>query len=68
MWDNDDCYIRIYSNTDCFIKVLMTALLELSILSNIFAFNIFVCENLIDSNSNIHNIHFSPTLTAFTVT
>ena len=28
MWDNDDCYNRVYSNTDCSIRVSMTALLE----------------------------------------
>jgi len=28
MWDNDGCYIRVYSNTDCSIRVSMTALLE----------------------------------------
>ena len=38
-----DCYIRVYSNTDCFIRVLMTALLEYIDPIEYICFKIFVC-------------------------
>ena len=52
-----DCSIRVYRS-----------ILAILCLMNIFALKISVCLNVTNSNSNIHNIHFTPNTHAHVLT